>query len=91
MHFGHALFPIDQARADAKATKTVKEYVHDIEQLRNSERDLHTRLSEAETNSRSIQKLLVGVVAEKEFLEKENEELRSVCEEAMSLAETTRS
>jgi hypothetical protein len=92
IHVGDVVSPlIDRARADAEAALTVKEHVNDLEQLRDSERDLHSRLSEAEMNSRSIQKLLVSVVAEKELLAQENEELKNVCEEAMSLAETTRS
>ena len=67
------------------------EYLDDLEQLRGVERDLQMRLSEAESTSRSVQKVLATVVAEKEKIIAENEELKSVCEEAMSLAESTRS
>jgi hypothetical protein len=72
------------AQEEAATARALKEH-------QDAERELQTRLSEAELSNRSVQKLLATVVAEKEELIAENEDLRNVCEEAMSLAETTHS
>lgn len=77
---------IDHAKADTDAARQAKEYLSQLEKLKGTERDLETKLSDAEFANKSIQKMLANVVADKEKLTAENEELKAVCEEAMSLA-----
>ncbi|CAB9500242.1 expressed unknown protein [Seminavis robusta] len=78
----------EHAKADADAARSAKDYFGDLEALRAAERDLQSRLTEAEKNSRSVQDLLATLTKEKEELIAENEELKSVCEEALEAMST---
>ena len=77
-----------QAQAHASAAREVKKHLDELEKLRAVEKDLQERISQSELFSRSLQKLLASVVADKERLTAENEELQKVCEETLSLYES---
>lgn len=81
------------ALADAKAAHSQEEAAtaRELKEHQEAQQVLQTRLSEAEMSNRSVQKILATVVSEKEELISENEDLKCMCEEAMSLAETTQS
>jgi len=79
------------AKADATAARSVKDSLNDLERLKENEKHLQSRLAQAELSNKTIQKLLATVVGEKEELKAENDEIRAMAEEAMSLAETTHS
>jgi hypothetical protein len=78
----------DHSKSSAEQTRTTKEYLSELEKLKQVEQNLRSQLSEAEFASNSVQKMLATVVAEKERVVAENENLKELCEEAMSLAET---
>ena len=80
-----------KAQADASAAREVKKHLDELEKLRAVEKDLRERISQRELTSRSLQKLLATVMAEKERLAAENEELQRVCEETLSLYESNSS
>lgn len=82
------LFSIDHAKSESQAAQKAREYESELESLKEVDKELRSKLSDAEFASRSVEKMLASVVAEKEKLFAENENLKELCEEAMSLAET---
>jgi len=75
------------ASAEATVARKSQKYNSEIQQLRAVEDNLLSRVEEANTNCATAHMSLATVVAEKERLTKELEEMKSVCEELMAMIE----
>ena len=75
------------ATVEATASRKVRESRQELERSRGNEKELSRQLDEAKATSRSVQSTLAAVVAEKERLIAENEEMKGVCEELMTMVE----
>lgn len=75
------------ATVEAGASRKVREIRQELERYRDKEKELSRQLEEALATSRSVQSTLAAVVAEKQKLIAENEEMKGVCEELMTMVE----
>jgi hypothetical protein len=75
------------AKIEAESAIKAKEYRREMERLLATAKDFEAKAEEAGKTSRSIQTTLATVVAEKEKLQKEYEEMKSVSEELMAIVE----
>lgn len=75
------------ATADLNAARKVKQYRQELSKAQESKATLETRLEEALATSRSVQTTLASLVAEKERLLRENQDLKAVSEELLELVE----
>ena len=75
------------ATIEANASRKVKQYRHELECSKEAEAAMRKKLDEALTTSRTVQTTLASVVAEKERLLQEHEEMKAVCEELMVMVE----
>lgn len=76
-----------QAKVEAEAVQKAKEYRKEMESLLKEANDFEKKLEEAESTNHSAQRKLATIAAEKEKLEKEHNEVKSVCEELMTMVE----
>ena len=83
-----AQLKVEKATVEADSAQKAKEYRREMERLLNAAKDFETKCQEAEESSQSIQKTLATVVAEKEQLKIEYDELNKVCEELMAHVES---
>ena len=65
----------------------MKQYRHELESSKEEEASMRKQLEDALTTSRTVQTTLANVVAEKERLLREHEEMKAVCEELMIMVE----
>lgn len=76
------------ATSELQTSRKVRQYRADLERAKESEKEIHAKLDEALSTSRSVQSTLAAVVTEKEKLKKEYNEMQAVCEDLMSEIET---
>ena len=76
-----------KSKIEADAAQKAKEYRRELERLLQTAKAFEAKADEAGKTSRSIQTTLATVVAEKEKLQKEYEEMKSVSEELMAIVE----
>lgn len=75
------------AKIEADSALKAKEYRRELERLLQTAKDFESKSEESERTTRNIQATLVNVVAEKDHLQKEYEEMKSVSEELMAIIE----
>jgi hypothetical protein len=76
-----------KSKIEADSAQKAKEYRRELERLLQTAKAFEAKADEAGKTSRSIQTTLATVVAEKEKLQKEYEEMKSVSEELMAIVE----
>jgi hypothetical protein len=77
----------EKAKIEADSAQKAKEYRHELERLLQTAKDFEAKAEEAYKTSRSIQTALATVVAEKEKLQQEYDDMKSVSEELMAIVE----
>lgn len=75
------------ATSDAKAAKLQRQFKADLQQALEKEEIARLELQKTKATSQQIQSTLAAVVAEKEKLTNEYNEMKSVCEELMAMVE----
>ena len=75
------------AKIEAESAQKAKEYRREMERLLQTAKTFEAKAEEATSTSRSIQTTLATVVAEKQKLQQEYEEMKSVSEELMAIVE----
>jgi chromosome segregation ATPase len=75
------------ARKEAEAAQKAKEYRREMECLLQTAKDFEKKAEEEEQMHRKIQAALDNIVTEKEKLQREYEEMKSVSEELMAIVE----
>jgi len=76
------------AKIEANAALKTQEYRRELERLLQTAKDFESKAEKSERTSRNIQTTLATVVAEKEQLQKEYNEMKSVSEELMGIIES---
>jgi hypothetical protein len=76
------------ASMEATASRKLREYRHELERSKDAEKEARRQFNEAVATSRSVQSTLAAVVAEKEKIIKEHEDMKAVCEELMAIVES---
>jgi hypothetical protein len=77
----------EKAKIEADSAQKAKEYRHELERQLQTAKDFEAKAEEAYKTSRSIQTTLATVVAEKEKLQQEYDDMKSVSEELMAIVE----
>ena len=76
------------AKIEAESAQKAKEYRREMERLIQNAKVFEAKAEEATSTSHSIQTTLATVVAEKQKLQQEYEEMKSVSEELMAIVES---
>ena len=76
------------AKIEADGALKTQEYRRELERLLQTAKDFESKAEKSERTSRNIQTTLATVVAEKEQLQKEYNEMKSVSEELMGIIES---
>ena len=77
----------ESAKVEAESAKKSKEYRREMERLLQAAEGFEKKCQAAEASSRAAYKKLNSITAEKEKLQKEHDEVKSVCEELMAMVE----
>lgn len=73
---------------ELKVSATSQEHTKELDKLNVNVRELEEQLEQAKSNCSAAHMSLATIVASKEKLAKENEELTKICEELMATLET---
>lgn len=76
------------ANTEANRSRLEQEYTSQLDTFKENEDVIRQKLDEATTNCTQAHMSLATIVNAKEKLEKENNELNSVCEELMAIVES---
>jgi len=74
-------------KVETEAAQKTKEYRRELERLLQAAADFEAKLKESETSNRQAQRKLATAAAEKAQLQKEYNDMKSVCEELMAMVE----
>jgi hypothetical protein len=77
----------ENSKIEEEAARKGKEYRKEMERLLQAAEDFEKKYKAAEHTSRHAYKKLAAVNAEKDKLQKECDEIKSVCEELMAMVE----